>query len=274
VLVNHDGRTVKRDADIDDLGLDLDIDEAHVDSIILDELGAADVATLGAANAATGKVDAATGKDAAEEDAAEPSFSEQLADQLGGVRGLVESSIPVTVFVLGNIIGTLRPALIASVGIAVAMALFRLSRRQSIRHAINGLFGILIGAAIAWKTGDAKDFYLPGIVIGLAYAVAMLVSVAVGRPLVGWIWSIVLGGGSTRWQHEPRLLRTFGWLTVFWAAIYLVKAGVQTGLYVTDHVNALGVARLALGYPPYALLLAVTVWAVRRVTHRVESAAR
>ena len=34
-----------------------------------------------------------------------PSFAEQMADQLGGWRGLVESSIPVVVFVLANIIG-------------------------------------------------------------------------------------------------------------------------------------------------------------------------
>jgi hypothetical protein len=195
-----------------------------------------------------------------------PSFSEQIAAQLGGVRGLVESSIPVFVFVVANVVWALRPALIASVVTAVAMAIFRLSRRESIRHAVNGLFGILIGVAIAWKTGDAKDFYLPGILVSLAYAVAMLVSVAVRRPLVGWIWSVVIGRGSTRWRDEPRLLRTFGWLTVLWAGIYLAKVAVQTGLYLSDQVNALGVARLVLGYPPYALLLAVTVWAVRRAT--------
>jgi len=204
--------------------------------------------------------------EAPEEEAAELSFSEQIADQLGGVRGLVESSIPVAVFVVANVIWQLRPALTAAVVTAVAMAIFRLTRRESIRHAVNGLFGILIGVAFAWKTGDAKDFYLPGILFSLGYAVAMLVSVAVRQPLVGWIWSIVLGRGSNRWRDEPRMLRTFGWLTVLWASIYFAKVAVQTGLYLADQVNALGVARLALGYPPYALLLGVTVWAVRRVT--------
>jgi hypothetical protein len=247
-LANHESRTVGENTEIERIiGIsDRDIDRA--DEIILEELGEAAEA-------------------ADDEEAAEPSFTEQLADQLGGVRGLVESSIPVTVFVIVNIVSTLRPALITSVATAVAMAVYRLLRRETVRHAVNGLFGILIGAAIAWRTGEAKDFYLPGIVIGLGYAVAMLVSVAVRRPLVGWIWSIVLGGGSTRWRDEPRMLRAFSWLTVLWAAIYLIKVGVQTGLYLTDQVNALGVARLALGYPPYALLLAVTVWAVRRVTH-------
>jgi hypothetical protein len=210
-------------------------------------------------------------KAAVEEEAAEPSFSEQIADQLGGLRGLIESSIPVAVFVVANVIWALRPALIASVATAVLLAAYRLRRRESIRHAVNGLIGIVIGVAFAWKTGEAKNFYLPGIIYTLGYALAMLISVALRRPLVGWIWSIVLARGSTRWREEPRLLRTFAWLTVLWASIYLVKVAVQTGLYLADQVNALGVARLALGYPPYALLLGLTVWAVRRVTRHDEA---
>jgi hypothetical protein len=198
-----------------------------------------------------------------------PSFSEQMAQQLGGVRGLVESSIPVFVFVLANILGGLRPAMYAAVGTAVAIGVYRLARRESVRHAVNGLFGIFIGVAFAWKTGEARDFYLPGILLSVGNAAAMLVSVVIRRPLVGWVWSVVAGGGSTRWREEPSLLRTFGWLTVLWAGVYLLKVGVQTGLYLANQVNALGVARLALGYPPYLLLLAVTVWAVRRATRQL-----
>lgn len=201
-----------------------------------------------------------------------PSFSEQISDQLGGVRGMVESSVPVVAFVLSFVAWELKPALIISVGAALALAAFRLSQRQPIRHAINGLFGIAIGAAIAWRTGSAKDFYLPGILISLGYAVAMVVSVLVRRPLVGWIWSVVADRGGTRWRDNAVLLRTFGWLTMLWAAIYFAKVGVQAGVYLshalTDDQKAsiLGITRIALGYPPYALLLMITVWAVRRHT--------
>ena len=48
--------------------------------------------------------------------------------------------------------------------------------------------------------------------------------------------------------------------------VWLAKVGVQAGLYLAHQDTALGVARLALGYPPYALLLPITVWTVRRVT--------
>jgi len=212
----------------------------------------------------------AEGQAVAEEDAAPgsermPSFSEQVAEQLGGWRGLVESSIPVAVFVLVNVVATLNVGLIASTGVAVAIAVWRLSRRQPIRHAVNGLVGIGIGAIIAWRTGEEKDFYLPGILYGLAYGAALLGSVALRLPLVGWIWSVLAAGGSSAWRQDPRLMRTFGWLTVLWGVVWIAKVGVQAVLYLADQATALGVARLLLGYPPYAALLAITVWTVRRV---------
>jgi hypothetical protein len=201
-----------------------------------------------------------------EDDERLPSFAEQMADQLGGWRGLVESSVPVMVFVLVNIIADLNPALIASVGVALAIAALRLIQRRPIRHAVNGLFGVGIGAFIAWRTGDEKDFYLPGILYGIGYGLALLASVAIRQPLVGWIWSVIVNGGKAEWRTDPKLIRLFARLTVLWGVVWLAKVGVQAALYLADQDTALGVARLVLGYPPYLLLLAFTVWAVRRVT--------
>jgi len=226
----------------------------------------ADEAALVAIEAATDTTDA----DAAEAEEPFPTFSEQVAAQLGGARGMVESSIPVVAFVLVNVLWELRPALIIAVLTALVIAAFRMSQRQSVRHAINGLFGIGLGALIAWRTGSPKDFYLPGIYMSLGYGLAMIFSVAVSRPLVGWIWAVIADGGSTRWRQERGLRRIFGWLTVLWAAIYLSKAALQVGVFYTDALTddektgILGAIRIVLGFPPYALLLAVTIWAVRR----------
>ena len=204
----------------------------------------------------------------AEHEESVPTFSEQLASQLGGVRGVIESGIPVLVFVIAKLMLPLTPALIVAVGSAVVIAIWRLIRKQSVRHAINGLFGVLIGAILAWKTGTAKAFYLPGILISLGYGAALLASVLIRRPLVGWVWSVLAAKGSTEWRGNPRLVRTFSRLTILWAVTYLVKTGIQAVVFqhtsANDPGTALGILRLALGYPPYLLLIAVTVWAVRR----------
>jgi hypothetical protein len=217
-----------------------------------------------------------TAQEATDEDQL-PTFSEQLASQLGGVRGVIESGMPVLVFVITKLLLPLTPALIIAVGSAVAIAVWRLARRQSVRHAVNGLFGIGIGAFLAWKTGSAKAFYLPGILISLGYGLALLASVLVRRPLVGWVWSVLVAKGSTEWRGNPRLVRTFSWLTVLWAVTYLTKVVIQAIVFQhtpdTDPGTALGILRLALGYPPYLLLIAVTVWAVRRAAPDGEAAA-
>ena len=204
------------------------------------------------------------------DDATMPTFSEQVASQLGGLRGMVESSVPVLAFVVVNIVWGLTPALVAAVAIAVGVAGFRLSCRQPVRHAMNGLVGIGIGALNAFKTGTPQAFYLPGILLSLGYGVAMAASIVFRRPLVGCIWSLVADSGATRWRDDSGLRRIFGWLTALWAATYLAKVVVNslvwfaTGLSDDQKANILGAMRIALGWPPYALLVALTAWAVRR----------
>ena len=127
------------------------------------------------------------------------------------------------------------------------------------------LFGIALGAWLAWRSGEARDFYLPGIYFTLAYVAVLLGSIIFGQPLVGWIWSVIANGGKSDWRDDHRLRRTFVWLTALWAGVFLLKVAIQLSLYLANEATALGVARLALGYPPFALLIAISWWAVRRV---------
>jgi hypothetical protein len=214
---------------------------------------------------------------AVEPDESYPSMSEQIAEQLGGVRGLFESSIPVLAFVLLNVLlgdtwldlpkrAALGWAIAGAVGTAVLIGAFRLVRGQPIRHAINGIVGVAIGAVLAWRTGDAKNFYLPGILITLAQVAVLIVSVAIRRPVVGYVWGVLANGGRHDWFGNARLFRTFQWLTLVWAGSLFVRAGVQGWLWLQDEATAIGVARILISWPIYAATFAFTVWAVRRVT--------
>lgn len=201
-----------------------------------------------------------------EEDDRLPTMSEQMAEQLGGVRGLVESSIPIAVFVIVNLAWGLYPAIYASVGIAVAIGAFRLLRRQSVRHAVNGIFGIALGAWLAYRSGEARDFYMPGIWIAMGQAALLFASVAVRKPIIGYAWAIVAAGGRHDWLRDARLHRTFQWLTVAWGVSLVVRGGVQWALWEADQPDLLGIARIGLSWPIYLGMLALTVWAVRRTT--------
>jgi hypothetical protein len=212
-----------------------------------------------------------------------PSMSEQIAEQLGGVRGLIESSLPVLMFVLLNVVlgsavlglekqTALYGAIAGSVISALAIGGFRLARKQPVRHAVNGLFGIALGAYFAWRTGDAKNFYLPGILLTFGQAAVLLLSVVVRKPLIGYVWGIMANKGHQDWFGNARLFRTFQWLTLVWVASLSLRAGIQYYLWAQGEANALGIVRILISWPIYAATFAYTAWAIHRVTSAQKTA--
>lgn len=184
-------------------------------------------------------------------------------EQMGGVPGIVASTIPVGVFVVANILFELRPALIAALAAGVAVAVWRLVRREALQPALSGLFGVGLCAFIAYRTGEARGFYLPGLIYSSVFGIAFLVSVLVRRPLAGVIWHGINGDGQG-WRRDPRLLRAYTFASLLWTIVFGARVVVQGLLYNAQEDDWLGIARLAMGYPLVGVALLGTVWAVRR----------
>jgi hypothetical protein len=72
------------------------------------------------------------------------------------------------------------------------------------------------------------------------------------------------------WRDDPRMLRAYGWLTVLWGGVFLLRAAVQGFLYWRNEVEWLGTTSLLLGLPLTAVELVVTLWVVSRL-HRHRS---
>jgi hypothetical protein len=183
-------------------------------------------------------------------------------EQMGGVQGIVASTIPVAVFVVANVIVGLQPALISAIAAGVLVAIWRIVRKQPLQPAVSGLFGVGIAAFIAYRTGEARGFYLPGLLLSAAGLLAFLVSVLVRWPLAGVIWHGINGDGQS-WRKDPRMLRAYTLASLLWAAVFAARVVVQGWLYNADQETLLGIARLAMGYPLFGVALLGTIWAVR-----------
>lgn len=188
-----------------------------------------------------------------------------MLQQMGGMGGLVAATLPVLVFVPVNAVAGLTAAIWSAVGAAVAVAGWRLMRREPLQPAVSGLFGVAIAAFIAYRTGSAKGYYLFGIWASLAYGAVFAVSIAVRWPLVGLIWHGINGDGQG-WRADRRLRRAYDIATVTWTVVFGARFVVQKYLYDADSATSLGVARIAMGIPLTALAVLVTIWAVRRAT--------
>lgn len=186
-----------------------------------------------------------------------------LLEQMGGVPGIVASTIPVAVFVVVNVITALQPALIAALAAGVLIAVWRIARRQALQPAISGLFGVGVAAFIAYRTGEARGFYLPGLIYSAVLALAFLASVLVRWPLAGVIWHGINGDGQS-WRRDPRLLRAYTWASLLWTVVFAARLVVQGLLYNADATTWLGIARLTMGYPLVGVALLGTILAVTR----------
>jgi Protein of unknown function (DUF3159) len=186
-----------------------------------------------------------------------------LLEQMGGVQGIVASTIPVGVFVVVNVLFALQAALIAALAAGVAIAAWRIARKQALQPAVSGLFAVGVAAFLAYRTGEARAFYLPGLLFSAALGLAFLVSVLVRWPLAGVVWHGINGDGQG-WRQDPRMLRAYTLASLLWTLVFAARVVVQGLLYNADEETWLGIARLAMGYPLVGVALLGTFWAVRR----------
>lgn len=195
-----------------------------------------------------------------------------LLEQMGGISGLIYSTVPVLVFVLLNTLFGLTVAIWGALGSAALITAVRVVRKEPLQPAISGFFGVGIAAFIAYRTGSAKGFFLFGIWASLVYGSVFLVSMLVRYPLVGVIWSFLNGHGMA-WRRDRKAMFAYQVATLTWVAVFAARFIVQRWLYDEDQTGWLAFARLSMGYPLTILALAVTVWAVTRAGHRVKKLA-
>ncbi|HWD04845.1 MAG TPA: DUF3159 domain-containing protein [Amycolatopsis sp.] len=191
---------------------------------------------------------------------------------MGGLSGLVYSALPVVVFVLVNAFGGLTAAIWASVGSAVVITIVRLVRKEPLQPAISGFFGVAIAAFIAFRTGSAKGYFLFGIWASLAYCAVFVISILVRWPIAGVVWSALNGSGQA-WRKDKPSRYGYDIATLALAVIFAARFVVQRWLYDSDYTGWLAFAKIAMGYPLYALGLLVVVWAVRRSDKRLKALA-
>jgi Protein of unknown function (DUF3159) len=204
-------------------------------------------------------------------------FRQQLIAGIGGWTGALITAIPTAVLIVVNVVASLRTAIVAAVGSAVLLAVYRLIRKQSVQQAITGLFGVIVAAFIAARTGQARGYFLWGIWTSFAYAVPFAVSMLVRRPLVGVGWEFVDPTPSSPddppWHRRRPLLRAYMWATLAGTLVFLARGSVQAALYHRNSTGWLAFARIAMGYPLFLLAAGISVLVVRRARRRLAASA-
>lgn len=186
---------------------------------------------------------------------------DKIVQALGGKKGLFDSGIPSIVFlVVFNIGDDVREAAMVALALSAVLGVFRLLRREKLQNAVTGVIGVLICYLLVRSTGKAEDFYLPGLFINAGYGAVYLITNLAGWPIIGLVLGPLLGE-DMHWRKVPERKRAYqraGWL---WVGLFLLRIAVQLPLYLAGYINALGIARLVMGYPLF-IAVAWGTWVI------------
>jgi hypothetical protein len=180
-----------------------------------------------------------------------------IADAVGGPLGVAESALPAAAYVVTYTVSgqDTTVALVVAVALGAIFGIARLVRGQTVQFALAGLGGLALSAYVVSRTGRAEDFFLPGLLANAGYATAYLISIVVRWPLLGIIVA-ALRGGDMSWRKDPEQVRAFSRASWVWVGLFSLRLAVQLPLYLASALTALGVARIAMGIP----LFAVGIW--------------
>ena len=204
----------------------------------------------------------------------------QLSKALGGRRGMLEAAVPTIAFTLLFLTTKqLELAFGISVVTALVLLVLRLVQRSTVQFVMNSLVGIGIGAFFAWRSarggGDANEqalaYFLPGMIYNGVYALVMVFSTVIRWPVVGFMVGSV-AGDPTEWHRDPQVVRLCRNLTLMLALPCVVRVAVQLPIYVAGKaaddaspmVAALGVSKIAMGWPLQIAALAGMAWLLAR----------
>ena len=194
-------------------------------------------------------------------DTVEAVVRRQLSKALGGIRGTVEAAVPTAAFaIVWMATRQLELALGVSIGAAAVLLAARLVQRQTLQFVLTSMIGIAVAAFFALRSGKAEDAFLPGIMYNAVVAAAVIFSIIVRWPFIGFLIGSVTGD-PTGWRKDPAIVRLCTRLTWLFVLPNVIRVAVQWPIYLTGNVGLLAAAKIALGWPLFvgalALMLAV-----------------
>ena len=196
--------------------------------------------------------------------------AKSLLASVGGVQGLVETTLPGFLYVLTFTIT--RDAVIAASVVGFAVLALTI-RHFVLKRPWTQLVGSLVGVGLAiWLTlrpgGQAGDFYLKDFWINAAYGSVLLLSVIVRFPLIGLLMGFLTNQGIS-WRKDRRKVRFFDLVTLLWVGLFATRLIVEVPLYLAGDVVTLGFVKIVLGLPFYLTMIWVS-WLLLRGVVKAE----
>lgn len=180
--------------------------------------------------------------------------AKSLLNSLGGWWGIVESTIPPTAFL---VVYSVTLNVIWAVVIAGSLSIVSLAKqiitRKALTQAIAGAALIALSAWLALR-GQPRDYYITGFFTNGIYGSVLLISIIARWPVIGLLVGFFKGWG-VRWRQDRALLTRFDLVTSLWVGLFATRLVIELPMYFANNLQLLGITKLILSEPAYAIVL-------------------
>lgn len=188
---------------------------------------------------------------------------------VGGWIGIVESILPALVFV--SVLASTKNTVVSVISAASISAFFlilQIVRKRPLTQAIAGALGIAISAFLPLRDGGhAADYFLQGFFTNAAYLAVLIFSLLIRWPIIGVLIGLLVGDSKT-WRTNKSKMFRFQAATLVWVGLFSARLLVQVPLYFAGQTELLGIFRISMGVPLYALCIWFTWLLVRGVINQ------
>ena len=155
--------------------------------------------------------------------------------------------------------------------VSIALAAVLIRRGREVGLVVVAAAFVVIQAVVGLVSGSATVYLAQPVVLSALWGIAYVVSVVIGRPLIG-VFACAWYPFPAWFRASAPFKREFGMQSLVWAAYCFARAGLRLVLLLHDGVGAFVVGSFVTGTPVIVALLAWGLWHARRSFARLEDA--
>lgn len=169
----------------------------------------------------------------------------------------IDALFPPLIFFVANRLSTLEIAAGLTLFYIFCLILYRIFKKHTKKYVLVGTGGVLFSIGLSYLSGEAINYYLPGLISTTLIVIACLVSLALKKPLAA-LASHITRGWPIDWYWRDDIRPAYRNVTILWAVYFIFRLAVQVPLFIMGEFDIYFIFNNILGWPMNIILLIST----------------
>lgn len=169
----------------------------------------------------------------------------------------IDALFPPLIFFLANQFLSLEIASGVTLFYLLLLILYRIIKGHTKKYVLVGVGGVLLSIGFSLLSGDAINYYLPGLITTGLIVIACVVSLVIHRPMAALL-SHLTRGWPIEWYLRDDIRPAYRNVTIMWAVYFMLRLIIQVPLFLMGEFSLYFYINSILGWPMNIVLLIST----------------